>query len=587
MELETDCFVTQTNRIVYSVNKQRVYKSPVLYNRNFIKYFYIKENIFNTEKINNNISKSILNQNGNKHSKSQENKSNNLKTKKLYERNNKINIMEYSNKINKKITFQPEQTKKIIKYRLIRNMPNKVKRLTNPYIYNNNNNNNNNNNITTTKTKANSNQKKKNCMHKINLDLNKNKIKKNGYKKNRDKKLIYFSLGNILSKAKINKTKTSIKTNSFDNKKKKSINKTPNIKPKCFENKLNTEKIRKNKKYITEMKSDNIVKVFFSKKKNNDFKLYNKFERKSEIKSNSKRKNKLNINYKNDNSNNNSKIISGNTSTNYKSLNSKRIIRSHKKEKKMSPNININIYKNKEKILDDNGFKDFDFIKENDTDEKINGVRINNFDINKPKELNMKFTLAKEDKESDLSVSRASKVIIGKIDGYKDIIEKDKKNSYINFNSNLYYNKNLNKLNLLNYINNSNTNSNKKININFSNSLKKENNSITFNLDEFCENLNISNLDGIASTNTNNKFTVKKIEEKNYDYNNDSDDLKIEKKISNENNVSLNSIYSYINTNKNKKDLFKKKSNYNNINDSEHEKDEKKKTQFSDNCYII
>ena len=59
--------------------------------------------------------------------------------------------------------------------------------------------------------------------------------------------------------------------------------------------------------------------------------------------------------------------------------------------------------------------------------------------------MNMKFTLFKEEKESDLSVSRASKVIIGKIDGYKDIIETDKKNNYININSNLYYNKNLNK----------------------------------------------------------------------------------------------------------------------------------------------
>ena len=590
MDLKNDCYITQTNRKNNPINQQRVNNSPVFYNRKFVKCFYIKENIFNTEKIDDKINKSKSNKNGNNRSKSHKNKSNNFETKKVHEKINKINsILEYSNKINKKITFQHKQTQKIIKYKLIRNIGNKEKRLTNTCIYNN---------ITTTETRETSNRKKKNYVCKINLDLNKNKLKVNNYKKNRNKNLIYFSLDNILSKAKTNKNKTKVKANSFDKNKNISINKTPKLKLKHMENKLKTKKVKKNTKYRNKIKSDNSGKAPCSNKTNTHFKYYNKLERKTEIVRNSYGKNKLNLNYKSDNSNNNSKLFSGNTSTNYKSLNSRKIIKSNKKDKKLTPDINknkktkkyinINSYKNKEKVSDDNCFKEFDFVKENDIDEKINGIKINNFGVNKPKEMNMKFTLFKEEKESDLSVSRASKVIIGKIDGYKDIIETDKKNNYINLNSNLYYNKNLNKLNILNCINNSCTNSNKKINKNFSNSLKNENDSITFNMDEFCENLNISNLDGMSSTNTNNKFTIKKkIERNKYNYNNDSDYLKIEKKLQNENNGSLNSIYSYLNSNKNKKDLFKKKKNNNEINVGEYEKYETRNAQFSDNCYII
>ena len=590
MNFKNDCFITQTNRKNNPINQKSVNNSPVLNNRKFVKCFYIKQKIFNTAKTDDKINKSKSNQNGNNHSKSQKNKSNNLETKKIYEKTNKINnILKYSSKINKKITFQPKQTQKIIKYKLIRNIYNKEKRLTNPCRYNN---------ITTTETKEASNQKKKNHVYKIHLNLNKNNLQINNYKKNRNKNLIFFSLDNLISKVTINKNKAKVKANSFDKNKNISINKTPNLKFKRRENKMNTEKINKNKKFRNKIKSENLGKVFCSSKKNNDFKLYNKLERKTEIVGNSYGKNKLNLNYKSDNSNNNSKLFSGNTSTNYKSLKSKRIIKSNKKEKILTPDINknkkkkkyiiINSYKNKEKTSNDNGFKEFDFIKENDIDERINGIKINNFDINKPKELNMKFTLLKEDKESDLSVSRASKVIIGKIDGYKDIIETDKKNNYINFNSNLYNNKNMNKLGVLNYINNSSINSNKKINKNISNSLKNKNDSITFNVDEFWENLNISNLDGMSSTNTNNKFTVKKKNERNiYDYNNDGDYLKIEKKLINENNGSLNSIYSCLNTNQNTKDLFRKKKNNYEINPGEYEKYEKRKAQFSDNCYII
>ena len=105
------------------------------------------------------------------------------------------------------------------------------------------------------------------------------------------------------------------------------------------------------------------------------------------------------------------------------------------KSKKDNINTTPNIIKKKNvkmiKKFNDNTFKIFELMKENDGEEKINGVKINNFDINKPKDENLKFTFAKDDKQSDLSVSRASKVIIGKIEGYRDIIETDKeKNHY-------------------------------------------------------------------------------------------------------------------------------------------------------------
>lgn len=65
----------------------------------------------------------------------------------------------------------------------------------------------------------------------------------------------------------------------------------------------------------------------------------------------------------------------------------------------------------------------------------INEIKINNFDVNKPKEQNMKYTLYKEFKEeneneneSSKPESHISKIIIGEIESYKDIIEKDRKN---------------------------------------------------------------------------------------------------------------------------------------------------------------
>ncbi len=66
----------------------------------------------------------------------------------------------------------------------------------------------------------------------------------------------------------------------------------------------------------------------------------------------------------------------------------------------------------------------------------INDIKINNYSIKKPKEENMKFTLLKnklQQNEENTQEINKSKIIIGYIEGYKDIIESDKiNNNYSN-----------------------------------------------------------------------------------------------------------------------------------------------------------
>ena len=71
----------------------------------------------------------------------------------------------------------------------------------------------------------------------------------------------------------------------------------------------------------------------------------------------------------------------------------------------------------------------------------INDIKINKYDIQKPKEENMKFTLLKNNNngnEESIPEINKSKVFIGNIEGYKDIIERDKRNN--NTNTNKYDN---------------------------------------------------------------------------------------------------------------------------------------------------
>ena len=161
----------------------------------------------------------------------------------------------------------------------------------------------------------------------------------------------------------------------------------------------------------------------------------------------------------------------------------------------------------------------------NEQNNKINGVKTNNFDVKKPNEENLKFTIMKDEKESDISFSHASKIVIGNIDGYKDIIETDIKN-----NENKYF-KDFGDLipKRSNLFNNTKkiyedqedflVNNKKNKNSNLSTILKKESDHFSFNDCNFYDSFNMTNnLDAISSTITNNIIYDNKKDQSNTIY---------------------------------------------------------------------
>ena len=94
----------------------------------------------------------------------------------------------------------------------------------------------------------------------------------------------------------------------------------------------------------------------------------------------------------------------------------------NKKEKKDNKN------KNEEQgNREENGYQ---FIAENEqgVNTGINSLKTNNFIINKPKEENLKYSFIKEflddnEEQTEISPSQISKIIIGQIEGYKDILK--------------------------------------------------------------------------------------------------------------------------------------------------------------------
>lgn len=69
----------------------------------------------------------------------------------------------------------------------------------------------------------------------------------------------------------------------------------------------------------------------------------------------------------------------------------------------------------------------------------INIIKTNNFEVNKQKENNMKYTLLKEFEDEEdiknINKSQIENIIIGKIEGYKDIIESDELNKKLQLRS--------------------------------------------------------------------------------------------------------------------------------------------------------
>ena len=508
-------------------NKNIVNNFSGLPNSKFRKYVLNSEFIFRSEKKEKNKIIVKSSRGSKNHSKSKKNKIKNFSINKTYETNIKINnIKPNTSYIIEKMAFQQKYKKKIKTFKIIRNIYYKEKNFTNP-------NNNHNDPELSCRTSFNQNKIKKQNICTINLNNNKIKKRLNKGKQIRYIKYIYFpnkiesSLDNILSKAKINKTKTKIKSNSYEKNDKIFINQSPKIRLNLMEIKLFYEKSKNNKKYSGDKKHKKNIKNKVQNK-NSKSKGKDKYNKDGIKYGNSKIEKKIQ-------SNNNSIY---NTPKNYESTNFKNKLISKNlnttiNKKKKERYFNIISVASKKRDLNDNNFNNvFECTTENEKNERINGIKINNYGVNKPKEENLKFTIAKDDKESDLNISQASKVIIGKIDGYQDIIETDKKNNYNNYYSDIIFKKN-NNLNLYNniYLNNNLKKLGKQIN-NFDNNQKN----------------NIS------------------------DYSNDSYFLK----------AVENDEFSFtINTNNNNNN---KKSNYNKIHINR--KEDKKNGKNSDNCYI-
>jgi hypothetical protein len=113
------------------------------------------------------------------------------------------------------------------------------------------------------------------------------------------------------------------------------------------------------------------------------------------------------------------------------------IIPKYDKLAKTNKDISKRIQKDKNVILktekkQGKGNEDFNTIFDIESEHKksINIKKLDNYNVNKPHDYNMKYSLIKdkEDEENNnLSKEKVEKIIIGNIEGYQDIIESDKK----------------------------------------------------------------------------------------------------------------------------------------------------------------
>ena len=286
---------------------------------------------------------------------------------------------------------------------------------------------------------------------------------------------------------------------SFINPNSNTINNNYFNKSKLFIN--NNKNYNNNNNFLTISSFNNIIKknstTFITKrKKNSENLINNQLKKRKDVIESYINKKKINQN-KNIYSENFgiSKIIPKKRNINKLSytktniLNDKiTILKIEKKEEKKKDEKK----EKKEKIEDDNYILDIE-------SEHINSIyklKIENYDINKPHEYKMKFSLLNEyndEKNNPNDNNRAEKIIIGNIEGYKDIIESDKINS--------------NKINKQNKIKNKlikQTEKNEKENNNLKNlegfSIFEENSSEFYDLNllnnNYCKtNQNLENID--------------------------------------------------------------------------------------------
>ena len=150
--------------------------------------------------------------------------------------------------------------------------------------------------------------------------------------------------------------------------------------------------------------------------------------------------NKINItndkklNIKNKINKNKTNIIPKKTLKNLEKLNLEEKKKKELKLIKIKKEKTINNYIQEKNIKNNIEKNDIEEFLDIGTEHKnvINKIRQNNFDVNKPKENNMKYTLLKEfeNEEDNLNINKSQieKIVIGRIDSYKDIIETDELN---------------------------------------------------------------------------------------------------------------------------------------------------------------
>ena len=292
----------------------------------------------------------------------------------------------------------------------------------------------------------------------VDIDLNIKKIKQNDYlsflkSNNINKKRTSHSTSIKREKAKLNRIKNI--QNKLDNSDLRGSN-IQNNKNNNNNKKQNNmiEKTKRNTSPISQIIKDNLS---FKKAKNQNDKINKKKEDKIDLnlKFNKSKykiiknidKRKLSFDFLNHNFDKN-KSLETKHKNNYTNIEKNNLLMNKKKDK-------IKINKKSKERLSYEDISKYNILTDNTENEqaiknKINEIKINNFVINKPKEENMKFSSLKynyyENDDKTDQISEISKIIIGQIDGYKDIIEQDKSKSLMDILSKISfsYNKNNN-----------------------------------------------------------------------------------------------------------------------------------------------
>ena len=395
----------------------------------------------------------------------------------------------------------------------------------------------------------------------VDIDLNIKKIKQNDY-------LSILKYNNI--KKKRNSHSTSIK------REKTKLNRIKNMKNRLDNFDLKESNLKDNKYNINKKQNSKILKTTRNtsptspiREENLSFKKAKKINERINTKNNCKinlnlkpnkgkykvtkiiDKRKLSFDFMENNFEKN-KSLEAKLKNNYTNIGKNNLLMNKKKDK------NKNIKKSRERLSYED-ISNYNILTENEQgmNNKINEIKINNFVINKPKEENMKFSSLKynfnENDDQTDKISEISKIIIGQIEGYKDIMDQDKSKSLMEILSKISfaYTKNSNNFKQSN-INDDNTSSHFFDEIN--NDLKEINNiNITKikNIDEDYDSVDLSNIirNNIKSINTNsNKYIYKnKISLKNrnniktsMNTNNTTISSKEKNSNKNENNIKAN-----------------------------------------------